>query len=96
MKANFIRKPTIQELIPQDEYKIEKTITLTPARFADFKDDILNDQEFIIENKHAMYTDNDGTVHCILVTADGADHGILVDSEGADYARYAAYLPIQR
>lgn len=87
----FVFKPTKEELVPQDPFVIEKTITLSEDEFEDFQDNILDDHDYIKENTDLMYHAN-GTHHCIFVTSEDHDFGILVQSEGYHYARYAAYL----
>jgi hypothetical protein len=94
MKVNFIRKPTPEELIPQDEFIVEKTIVLESEVFEGFIRDPLNDYDFIKEYLDLMYCDKEGIFHCLLVTSDKHDFGILVESEGYHYARYAAFIPL--
>lgn len=94
MKVNFIRKPTPEELIPQDEFIVEKTIVLESEVFEGFIRDPLNDYDFIKEYLDLMYCDKEGIFHCLLVTSDIHDFGILVESEGYHYARYAAFIPL--
>ncbi|MBU1093333.1 MAG: hypothetical protein KKH01_02595 [Firmicutes bacterium] len=93
MKANFIRKAVNYELIPQDEFVIEKEVLIEPNLFETFIKNPLDDYDFIKENIELMHCDNEGTFHCILVTSEQHDFGILVESEGYHYARYTAYLP---
>ena len=93
MKINFIRKATPSELIPQDEFVIEKTVVIDKNLFECFINDPLNDYDFIKENLEHMYCDHDEVFHCIFVTSDTHDFGILVESEGYSYGRYTAYLP---
>ena len=93
MKTNFIRKATPSELIPSDEFVIEKTIVIDKNLFECFIKNPLEDYEFISENIRHMYCDQDEVFHCIFVTSDSHDFGILVESEGYHYARFAAYLP---
>lgn len=93
MKANFIRKATKNELIPQDEFVIEKTVIINDELFNIFISDPLNDYDFIKENIELMYIDNNNVLHCIFVTSDSHDFGLLIESEGYSYARYSAYLP---
>ena len=93
MKTNFIRKATANELIPQDEFVIEKTIIIEKYLFECFIHNPLDDYEFIKENVEFMYCDKDEVFHCIFVTSDSHDFGILVESEGYHYGRYTAYLP---
>ena len=93
MKVNFIRKATDYELIPQDEFVIEKTIVIKPRLFDAFINAPLDDYDFIQENVDLMWCDTKDVYHCIYITSDEHDFGILVESEGYGYARYSAYLP---
>lgn len=92
MKTHFIRKAMDYELIPQDEFIIEKEVILVRREFDEFIKRPLNDYYFIEENIDTMYVDEGGISHCIFVTSDEHDFGILVESEGYKYARYTAYL----
>lgn len=93
MKTNFIRKATSNELIPTDEFVIEKTIVIDNNLFNCFIHNPLDDYEFIKENLEHMFCDQDEVFHCIFVTSESHDFGILVESSGYHYARYTAYLP---
>ena len=93
MKTNFIRKATASELIPTDEFVIEKTIVIEKYLFECFIHNPLDDYEFIAENVDLMYCGKDEVFHCLFVTTEEHDFGILVESEGYHYARFAAYLP---
>lgn len=92
MKTNFIRKATSNELIPQDEFVIEKEVVIDKDLFECFIKDPLNDYDFIKENLELIFCDNLSVFQCIFVTSDSHDFGILVESEGYHYARYTAYL----
>jgi len=91
-KVNFFRKAHKDDLIPKNEVKIEKVVTLQINEFRKFEDRLLDNYDFITENKELMYIDENGVWHAILITAKEVDYGILVESEGYDYARYAAYI----
>jgi len=93
MKVNFIRKAEHEELIPQDEFVIEKEIVLDESTFEELINNPLGCYDFIKENTNLMYCDTDGVFHCIYVTSKEHDFGILIESEGYHYARYTAYLP---
>ena len=93
MKVNFIRKACHEELIPQDEFVIEKEIVLDESAFEEFINNPLGYYDFIKENNNLMYCDTYGVYHCIYVTSKEHDFGILIESEGYHYARYTAYLP---
>ena len=56
MKINFIRKPEASELIPQDEFVIEKVIKLSNNEFASFIHNPLLDYDFIKENKEIIHS----------------------------------------
>lgn len=91
-KVNFFRKAHKDDLIPKNEVKIEKVVTLQINEFRKFEDRLLDNYNFIAENKELMYIDENDVWHAILITAKEVDYGILVESEGYDYARYAAYI----
>jgi hypothetical protein len=93
MKTNFIRKATPSELIPTDEFIIEKTIVIEKFLFECFIHNPLDDYEFIAENVDSMYCDKNEVFHCLFVTSDEHDFGILVECEGYHYAKFTAYLP---
>lgn len=93
MKVNFMRKPTPDEIYPQDEFAIEKVVRLNKDEFEDLLKNPLKDRDYVKENKDRMYEDENGTMHCIYVVCGGFDYGILIESEGSDYPRYTAYLP---
>jgi len=97
-KAQFVRKAiSIEEL---KEYKgetfsfiVEKVVKLEAKEFESFTERLLDDQDFIKENKELQYIDRDGVWHCIMIKGKGTKDAILVQSEGYDWARYTAYLP---
>lgn len=91
--AQFKRK---ENELQVDECKIEKVIELTHEQFDIFKENMLDDYDFITENSDLMWVDNCGIVHCMLVIGNDFDDGILVNSEGCSYARYSALLPNAR
>ncbi len=92
MKTRFIRKPERQDLIPQDEFIIEKEIVLDKKDFDKFLNHPLDDYDFIKENVELMYCDKENVYHCIFITSNEDDFGILIESEGYHYARYAAFI----
>ena len=92
MKVKFERKAFKEQIIPQDEFVIEKVIEIELKQFNEFLDDMLGDYDFIEANKDLMYVDSNHIWHAVLVTAKEVDFGILVQSEGYAYARYSAYL----
>ena len=91
-KVLFQRKAYREEIIPNDEFVVEKVIELENSEFESYLDDILEDKDFIEENIDLMYVDDEDRWHAILVTSKEADFGILVQSEGYSYARYSAHV----
>ena len=91
--AQFRRK---EPVLQQDEGEIEKVVELSREEFHHFKNNLLDDYDFISENSDLMCVDKMGTIHCILVLGDDYEEGILVNSEGSSYARYSALLPNAR
>ncbi len=91
-KVLFQRKAYKEEIIPNDEFVIEKAIELENSEFESYLDDILQDKDFIEENIDLMYVDDKDIWHAILITSKEADFGILIQSEGYPYARYSAYI----
>ena len=91
-KVNFFRKAHKDDLIPKNEVKIEKVVTLQINEFRKFENRLLDNYDFIKENKEHMFIDENGVWNAILVTAKEIDYGILVQSEGYDYARYTAFI----
>ena len=89
-KAVFQRK-TI-EFEPKDCI-IEKVITLASQEYDAFSENMLDNYDFIRDNKEIQYCDSQGIYHCILVMGEERKDGILVESEGYEYARYSAFLP---
>lgn len=53
---------------------------------------MLDDYDFIKENKDLMFIDKESVFHAILVISKEAYFGILVQSEVYSYARYSAYI----
>ena len=91
-KVKFFRKAHIEDLLPTDEVLVKKVVTLEIEKFRKFEYGLLDDYDFIKENKEHMFIDENGVWNAILVTANEIDYGILVQSEGYDYARYAAFI----
>jgi len=72
---------------------VEKVIPLSGPDYDVFSRNLLRDHAFIRDHSDLMYRDENGTMHCLLVTGEDRPDGILVQSEGYDYARYTALLP---
>ena len=88
-RAIFRRKEPCLETV---ECAIEKVITLSDVEFDQFQQRLLNDYDFLLENRNLMRVEN-GVTHCVLVMGTSSEDGILVNSEGSSYARYAAFFP---
>ena len=72
---------------------VEMMVELSASQFQYFKTHLLDDYDFLKENRDKMGYTQDGVRHCILVLSESGNDGILVDAQGSNYARYAAYLP---
>ena len=72
---------------------VEKVVQLPGVEFDAFSRDLMAYRDFIKDNRDLMYSDGDGTQHCLLVTGEGRADGIFVQAEGYDYARYAGHVP---
>ena len=78
-----------------DPCAVDKVIELPSPRFRQFSHALLDDYDFIAENKNAIRHDDDSR-HCLLILdAEGKD-GFLVDPQGYNYARYSAFVPNAR
>lgn len=75
---------------------VEKTIELNGDEYAHFCHHLLDDYDFLSENRESMYVDTEGASHCLLVLGEGSDDGVLVESEGNGYTRYSAFVPHAR
>lgn len=92
MKVKFETRAFKEQIIPQDDFVVEKVVELTQRQFNKFLDDMLGDYDFIKAHKDLMYTDNNNIWHAILVTTKELDYGILVQTDGSSYARYSAFI----
>ena len=90
LQAIFERK--IAEF-PLRECVIEKAVELSEAEYSRFRSSMLRDTSFIAESIDAMYMEENGAYHCLLVLGENHSDGVLVEAEGYDYARYSSYLP---
>ena len=78
-----------------DPCSVDRVIELPAHRFVKFTCALLENQDFIAENKSSLRHDT-RVRHCLLILdADGVD-GILIDPQGYDYARYSAFIPNAR
>jgi hypothetical protein len=78
------------------EISVEKVITLYGNSFNRLKNDVLNDNPYIAENRDLMYIDSDDVAHCMLFVDYDTGDGILVESEGSEYARKSQFIPNAR
>ena len=92
MKVKFDTHTFREQLVPQDDFVIERVVEITDKRFNKFLNDMLGDYDFIKEHKDLMYTDSNNVWHAILVTTKDLDYGILVQAEGSSYAKYSAFI----
>ncbi len=69
-KVLFERKAYKEQIVPQDDYTIEKVVELSISKFNKFLDDMLADYDFIKENKDLMYVDKDNIWHAIYEHAE--------------------------
>lgn len=92
MKVKFETNTCKEQIVPQDDYVIEKVVELSQRQFNKFLDDMLGDYDFIKKHKDLMYTDSNNVWHAILVTTKELDYGILVQADGSSYARYSAFI----
>lgn len=94
MKVNFIYKPMREELIPQSDVNIIKTLELSKESFLEFMNKPLNDHDFIKPYSCAMSFDNETQKYnSILITCSEFDFAFVIHSSGYDYGRYVAYVP---
>ena len=89
MRADFKRK---EPRVAAKQCVVEKTIILPAEKYDYFTQNLLQDYDFIDQNR-ALMGEWDGAWHCLLVTGESMEEGILVQSEGASYARYSSVVP---
>lgn len=77
---------------PQD-CSIEKVVHLESDEYDRFRNNMLDEYDFIRENSGLMRCDGNGIFHCLLVVGENRRDGILLESEGYNYGRYSAFLP---
>lgn len=90
--ATFRRK---EADIETEKCKVTKAIKLTQSDFEYFSKHLLNNYDFILENRDCMGYEDDVRC-CMLVLSENSDDGILVDAQGSAYARYVSFLPEAR
>jgi len=100
-KAFFARKAVnIDELKSRtgqerdkSEFVIEKIIELPINQWEHFKENLLDDFDFISNNAEFQYIDTNRLWHCIGIMADGGSDIIIGNCEGYHYLRYSSYIP---
>lgn len=92
MKVKFETHTFKEQIVPQDDFVIEKIVEISQRQFNKFLDDMLGDYDFIKAHNDLMYTDSNNVWHAILVTVKELDYGILVQADGSSYARYSAFI----
>ena len=85
-----------QETLPTNYCSIGKAVELSRHQYERFKNNLLDDYDFIADNQEVMQTNDLNVKECLLVLCEGQDDGILVYSEGQPYAMQSAYLPYAR
>ena len=85
-----------QETLPTNYCSIGKAVELSRHQYERFKNNLLDDYDFIADNQEVMRTNGLNVKECLLVLCQGQDDGILVYSEGQPYAMQSAYLPYAR
>lgn len=93
LHATFRRKDSEVET---EDCVVSKVVEIPQDRFDYFQTHLLEDTDFIIQNRDLMGYEADGTRHCILVLPEDGNDGVLVDAQGSSYARYSSFLPNAR
>ena len=100
-KAYFARKAVntqeLKNIAGQEhelsDFVLEKIIELNLEQWEHFKENLLDDFDFISDNTDFQYVDTNGVWHCIGIMAKGGSELIIGNSEGYDYLRYSSYFP---
>ncbi len=82
--------------IETEPCQVEQVWTLTDDEFRFFKNNLLEEYDFLRDNRELMGYSQDGVRHCMLIVSESGDDGILVDAQGSSYARYSAHVPHAR
>lgn len=78
-----------------EEYIIERAVTISSAEFDYICKHLLEDNLYIEDDLDAMFYDGN-KLHCLLLINDVTGNGLLINSEGSEYARYHSYIPNAR
>lgn len=76
-------------------FKIAKKIILSSNTYNKFTSNFLVSQQFIESNLDLMFMDEFDCVSCLFITTNNKE-GFLVYSAGYSYARYVAFINIQK
>lgn len=90
LEAVFERKVN---KFPVRDCVIEKIVELPEAEYRKFKNNLMEDYDFISESANDMIMDRNGLNHCILTLGEDCSDGVLVVAEGYSYARYTSLIP---
>lgn len=90
--ATFRRKEVD---IEPEKCKVTKVVELSESDYNYFSKHLLNNYDFILENRDCMGYEDDVRC-CMLVLSENSNDGILVDAQGSAYARYVSFLPEAR
>jgi hypothetical protein len=89
LQAVFERKASE---FPVRDCVIEKIVELPESEYRKFKNNLMEDYDFIRESADDMIMDRNGLNHCILTLGEGCSDGVLVIAEGYSYARYTSLV----
>lgn len=100
-KAFFTRKAVnVDELKSRtgeerdkSELVIEKIIELPTDQWEHFKENLLDDFDFIEANVEFQYIDTDRVWHCIGIMEEGGNDIVCGNCESFSYLRYSTYFP---
>lgn len=71
-------------------FVIEKVVKLDIDSFFKFRNNFLQDQDYISNIKDLLFMDENDCVHCALITDTIQSECYLIYPSGYDYARYIA------
>lgn len=78
--------------LPVRNCVIGKIIELPESEYQKFKNNLMEDYDFIRESDDDMILDRNGLNHCILTLGEGCSDGVLIIAEGCSYARYTSLV----
>ncbi len=93
LNVAFRRKENEFELSP---CYVSKVIELEKEQYDYFKNNLLDEHQFLIDNRDLMSEDSQNVTNALLVLCKDREDGYLVDAQGSSYARYTAHLPNAR